>query len=278
MRHDNYLFSTYMKKKIFGKKNIKFSYFADKHLSKLHVNKQNTDILIPKILFVDKNTNNINFDELPELYVIKPTHMSGYYFIINKIKNELLFGHSRKLLKNISNNQILKVINIWMKLKYSTKHLEYFYHHITPQIIIEEYINIKEEFKFHIIHNKICFIEHTIDGNIYDSIDNTKFYTINWEELNIKKQDNKYKDIIKKNPKLDQFIDIVNNIINNDYFEYLRFDTFIDYENNLYFSEYTFSPNCFYNFTPLKFEKILYSFVKNKENIDLNQLDEFKLS
>ena len=79
-----------------------------------------------KILKIYNNSDEINFDELPEKYVLKTNHGSGYNIIITN-KTTLL---DRQYVK--------KLLNEWMKIDYGNFQHEFYYSFIKRKIFAED--------------------------------------------------------------------------------------------------------------------------------------------
>ncbi len=84
------------------------------------------DICIP-ILKVYNNTSEINWDELPDRFVIKCNHGSGMNIIVK----------DKKLLNK---QDAVNKLNIWMRTDFAFQNgYEYHYHDIERKIFVEEY-------------------------------------------------------------------------------------------------------------------------------------------
>ena len=101
------------------------------------------------------DVNEINFDELPEKFVIKATHTSGHNLIVRD-KNKLNLDKTKKLLKK------------WLKInQYYRIGQEWAYKDVKPRIIIEKYLEQIDQksltdFKFYCFDGKAKFIDiHT---------------------------------------------------------------------------------------------------------------------
>lgn len=167
----------------------------------------------------------------------------------------------------------------WMEYKWCTGicKTELFYKDIKKRLIVEEYIDIKEELKFHVIHGQVCFIEHiphekgrlwgryNTEGNILDILyhpDNRR----------------SHRNSLKKNPHLANYVSIVEEIVKSENINYVRFDTYVDKNNDLYFGEFTFTPDAFkHNYKPSSFNKFLYDSLISG-NVNKSTLEKYKLS
>lgn len=123
------------------------------------------EYLIP-LLGVYDSFDDIDFDSLPDKFVIKCSHDSGSYTLV-KDKSKLNMGMLRQKYK------------MFMKRNYGWYSLEMHYKDIKPKIIIEEYIETAtNNYEFLCLEGKpyFCWVDfdHLIDRrrNIYD---------MNWE-------------------------------------------------------------------------------------------------
>ena len=245
------MFTDYLRDTRFYKKNELFSERADKYLAKKYIKDNFNDIInISPMLYVGDNCPNLQQFHKNKNIVIKPNNATGKYNIIHFNKKNNL-------------NQIQTKCNNWLcnNLSFNCTYIEEFYKDIKPKIIIEKFINIKEEYKFHTIYGKVCFIEH-----ILTDLKKCKWYTIDWNILNIKCLDESYKETFPKNILLGSYINKVEQILKKDNFDYVRFDTYVDRSNKLYFGEFTFTPGALLkSYKPIEFDNLLSDFLKNKK-------------
>lgn len=111
--------------KLFWKSKIR-EQCSDKYTVREYVEERCPETLV-KLYWQGYKAEDIPFDELPEKFVIKVTHGSGFnYFCTDKNK--------------IERAQVIKQINGWLKEKYLVCYGEEFYGKVTPSIIVEEYI------------------------------------------------------------------------------------------------------------------------------------------
>jgi hypothetical protein len=103
------------------------------------------EALIP-LLYVTGNPEKIPFDDLPESYIIKANHSSGWNIIING--------------KEIDRNEIISTCKKWLKRCYGLDKNEWAYKNIKRRIVIEKLLKngdgkIPEDYKFFIFHG-VC--------------------------------------------------------------------------------------------------------------------------
>lgn len=144
--------------------------------------KKAEEILVP-LLYVTDRPESIPFDKLPEEYIIKPNHGSGWYIIVEK---ERVFIPKKKT--GVRRDEIVLYCRRWLNKTYGVKEHEWAYQPIKKRIVIEKLIKDKNgklptDYKFFIIHNK-CYLIQVI----YDRFSNKTLgmYTPDWEYLNVK--------------------------------------------------------------------------------------------
>lgn len=208
-------------------------------------NKIGEEYLIPLYGVWDK-FDDIDFDTLPNQFVLKTNHGSATNYIV---KN--------KSLLNIK--QARKDFNKWLKTDYGWKSLELQYSKIERKIIAEELLQFKggiEDYKF------LCF-----NGEIYyiwidtDRFSNHKrnIYDLDWniQPWNQKDYGNIEFDVPK--PKnFDKMIEIVQTLCSG--FSHVRVDLY-NIDGRIYFGEMTFTNGS-------GFEKI----IPDQYDIELGQL------
>lgn len=203
---------------------------ADKYLVRNWVKEKiGEEYLIP-LLGVWDTFDDINFDELPEQFVLKCNHGSGYNIIV-KDKSKL----------NI--DDVRRKINIWMNEDFAFKcGFELHYSAIPRKIIAEKYISPEisnVEIQAWCFGGKIEFISYE---NCKDTSSPARcVFTPQWQRETFKISPNHYSDfaILPKTPSyLKEFISIVN-ILCKD-FKHVRVD-FIEVDGNLMFREMTFT-------------------------------------
>lgn len=102
---------------------------ADKYSVREYVKEKGLGHVLNELYGVYDNADEINFDSLPDAFVIKTTHGGGgkSVMIVND-KNTLNYSEARKTL------------NKWLKTPSSYIYGEYHYAGITPRLIIEKFL------------------------------------------------------------------------------------------------------------------------------------------
>lgn len=213
------------------------SNFVDKYEVREYIKNAIGEQYLNELLGVYESVEQINFNSLPEKFVLKVTHGSGYNIICNDKKNFDIDEAKNK-------------INEWMKESYYIKGKEPQYKNIKPRIICEKYLQDESgelrDYKFFCFSGKPRFIQ--VDSNRF-SCHTRDFYDSYWNKLNLtfkyENSDNK----IEKPDKLDEMLQLCE-ILSRE-FPFIRVD-FYFVNNNIYFGELTFNPeNGYGQFNPL---------------------------
>ncbi len=212
--------------------------------------------LIPLLGIYDK-FEDINFDKLPNQFVLKPNHTSGDVFICRD-KSKIDY----KKLRN--------EVNKWLKREYFWLHREWPYKDIKPKIICEEFISdskdIPDDYKILCFNGKAKLIEVHIDRYGDHRQD---FYDLNWNKTTISQNPPKSDIVYKKPNKFDEMIKLSEILAAN--MVHVRIDWFI-VKDKLYFGEITFYDGS--GFVPFDDEKddlLLGSWIELPKNVKENK-------
>ena len=201
---------------------------ADKVRVRGYLEERHLDQYLVPILGCWNNTADIDFNSLPNEFVLKCNHGCGYNIIV-------------KDKSNFSQKSACELLDKWLKEDYSKACNEYHYSHIQPLIFAEEYIPSFDDggivdYKIHCIGNKAEWIlvcsERQKTGHPQLSA-----YTLDWKPLDCLKTP--YGTPIKKPKYLNEMIEIANKIAKD--FHFVRVD-FYETEDQLYIGECTFTP------------------------------------
>ena len=202
------------------------TFCSDKYKVREYIKSKNLEDILPKIYGVYENTNKINWEELPEQFVLKTNHGCGCT-IVCKDKNEL------------NKKECIKKLNKSLKENYGKISLEYHYANIKPLIICEEYLNDNEhllpiDYKFSCFSGRAeCILvcserERKLKRTYYDTNWNKLDYTKEVSNEEFKKPDN-FSEMIK-----------IAETLSKD-FPFVRVDLY-NIQGKIYFGELTFSP------------------------------------
>lgn len=203
---------------------------VDKHLCKEYVSNIIGEEYIIPTLGVYKSFSEINFNELPDQFVIKCTHDSGGNVICDD-KSKLDIEEARK--------KITKCL----KTNYYYAGREWPYKNVEPKIIIEKYmiddkINELRDYKFFCFNGEVQVFKIDFDRFIKHGANyyNKKGEILPFEETAYPSNRNK-NIIFPKN--LNKMIELAEKLSKN--IPFIRVD-FYEINNQVYFGELTFYP------------------------------------
>lgn len=179
------------------------------------------------------NFNDINFDELPEQFVLKCNHDSGGLAIC-KDKNTFDINKARKK------------INHSLKQNFYYIGREYQYKNIIPRIICEQFIsddgNVPMDYKIYCFNGKpdvILVCKGRFNNNSHKA--EYLYFDQDWNFLPLNYDDEKLSDIdIPKPINLDKMLEIAKKL--SEDFVFARIDLY-NIKGKIYFGEITLSPN-----------------------------------
>lgn len=219
---------------------LKFNYrfplqtiVSDKYAVREYVAKKiGEEYLIP-LLGVWDDFDDINFNELPNQFVLKCNHDSGGLAICTNKENFNIVAVKKKIVKSLKNNFY------WIGREYQ-------YKNIMPKIICEEYITengeVPEDYKIYCFNGNpdailVCkgrFAAGSHRAQYY-------FYDHTWSFLPYNKGDTKKNDPeVEKPENLDEMLEIAKKL--SEDFIFARIDLY-NIKGKIYFGEITLSPN-----------------------------------
>ena len=204
---------------------------VDKYLAKKYVEKRIGEKYIIPTLGVWDEFDQIEFEKLPDQFVLKTTHDSGGVVICKDKANFDKAAAKRKLEKSLKRN-------------YYWAEREWPYKNVKPQIIAEKFMVDKSgdgliDYKFYCFNGMPEFLY------ISNGMDNHKtarlsFLTMNWEKAPFGRSDYLEFETIPPRPrKFDEMVQIAKSL--SEGHPFLRVDLY-EISEQVYFSELTFSP------------------------------------
>jgi len=202
--------------------------------------------LVP-ILGIWKSYDEIDFDKLPNKFVMKCNHGCGYNYVVqNK--------------EQIDIEDIRKKLNSWMNENFAYQTFEMQYKDIKPLIYAEQYLeNVRGDlfdYKFWCFNGKVKYImflsnrASELRMNFYDRQWKLQKFTYNYRNT---------EEIIRKPDCLDEMIDIAERLAIG--FSHVRVDLYL-VKNKIYFGEMTFtSCSGFCNWTDDNIDQLMGSFM-----------------
>ncbi|MBE9576228.1 ATP-grasp fold amidoligase family protein [Flavobacterium proteolyticum] len=202
------------------------------------------------LLGVYETPNEIDFEKLPNKFVLKCVHGSGYNICV-KDKSSLDIVKTKKILEK------------WQKKNFYNKGKEWAYKGIKPLIIAEKFLEefekeVINDYKFFCFDGKIKFIQIDIERQIKNY---RCYYNTDWEKLNFCTEKKLfYEDETTRPEKLTEMIEVVEKLAEN--FPFVRVDFYL-IENHIIFGELTFYPgNGLIKFLPEEMNTIVGDYFK----------------
>lgn len=206
---------------------------ADKYSVRDYVaEKIGSQYLIP-LIGKWKSFDEINFDELPNKFVLKTNHGSGWNAVIrdkSDVKAEIL----------------MQSFDGWLKTDFSffDGNFEMHYSNINPQIIAEEYIEQVDEglydYKIHLFEGKATIIQVIGDRNFQAHSAKEAFFDTDWNRNDTMYHTYEQYEVSPPKPeKLSDMLQIAEKLA--DGFDYVRVDLY-NISGVIYFGEMTFTP------------------------------------
>ena len=209
------------------------------------------EYIIPTLGVWDK-FEDIDFDKLPNQFVLKCTHDSGG-LVICRDKSSLDIESAKKK------------INKCLKRNYYKLGREWPYKNVRPRIIAEKYMQEKEnislrDYKFYCFNGKVNYL-YISEGLENHSNAKISFLSPDWNFAPFNRSDYKPFDKLPEKPvKFDEMLKLSSNI--SEPYAFIRVDLY-NINDNIYFSEFTFSPcSGFMPFTPVEWDEKIGNLLK----------------
>jgi hypothetical protein len=203
-----------------------FNILADKLAVKDYVYSKRTPVLVPKVLWEGDTLKDIDFDEIPENYVIKANHASGTNYIVKGQRPSI------KKLDTLEDE--------WRDIDVSKTFVEWAYSEIPIKFFVEEFLDIAEsvpvDYKFWVFHGKVKFVQVDVDR----FIDHKRaFFSKYFEKLPFLLTLPDIDREIKPPENFNEMVSIAESLA--DGLDFVRVDLYSD-ENKVYFGECTMYP------------------------------------
>lgn len=205
------------------------SMVSDKLAVRQYVKSKGLDEILVPLLWTGEDPDAIPFDTLPEKYVVKANHGSGWTIIVDE-------EHPA------DRRQIVQTAKAWLSQKYSHNMNERQYEQITPAIVIEQLIEdanygLPLDYKFLCFHGRVERINVDVDrfGEHHRVC-----FDRDWNEMPYIYKFARGEEVIPKPVHLNRLIDIAE-CLSAD-FDFCRVDLYCPNDTDIYFSEITLTP------------------------------------
>lgn len=237
-------------------KNPNATICADKYEVRKYIENKGYGYILNDLLGVYDNVEEIDIDRLPDRFVLKGTHGSGWNLIV-KDKNKVNWKPWKLIMKS------------WLRQNFYYYGREWVYKDMKPRIIcekyLEDYTGALTDYKIYCFNGIPKFIKvHT------DRYDNHRanYYDMEWNLLEFTdKNGNSNREIIKP-INLKKMVDISKDLSKE--FQHVRVD-FYEVNGKLYFGELTFfTASGAGKFNPEKYDEIIGSWLNLDEISEAN--------
>lgn len=217
---------------------------ADKYKVRAYLKQKGYAHLLNKLIQVYDNVDDINLKKLPNKFVLKASHGSGWNLIVQD-KNKINWYIWRLILKS------------WLKHNIFWNGREWVYKNIKPRLVCEQYLEDESgtlmDYKFHCFNGEPKFIQ--ANNGRGQKVHAQNFYNLKWELQPYGKDLTPLPEVnIPKPQKVDEMINIAKDLSID--FPYVRVD-FYEVNKKIIFGELTFFPaSGMPDFKPSKYDKI----------------------
>lgn len=218
---------------------------ADKINVREYIKSCEYEELLNECYAVYNDVNDINIDDLPERFVLKAAHASGWNLIV-KDKNAVNWKAQKRFMK------------LWLKQDISWSGREWVYKNLGKRIVAEKYLEDDSgslcDYKFYCFNGKPSFLQLEV-GRFAEHV-TRNFYDMDWNLMPFGKELPHNPDIVVNPPsKFDEMKKIACDLSNP--FSYVRVDLY-QVHNKVFFGELTFFPaGGAPDFIPQKYDKIV---------------------
>lgn len=201
---------------------------TDKYKVRDYIKKEGYKDLLVELLGVYNSVEEINFDELPNEFVLKCTHGCGYNIVCKNKENFNIVEAKKKL-------------NRWMHDNYAYFNIEKHYESIKPRIICEKYIGeldsgLPIDYKLFCINGKVVLTQCCTDR-----LSGLKlaYYDLDWIQLDYSCRDIDKGLNIERPINYEEMKKVATKL--SKPFDFIRVD-FYEIKGKLYIGELTFTP------------------------------------
>lgn len=211
---------------------------TDKYTARSYIERQGYGYILNDLIAVYDNPDEIDFEDLPDKFVLKLSHGSGWN-IICKDKASLNWSMYKHIIKS------------WIKQNLYIYGREWNYKNLAPKIIIEKYIDSGDgqltDYKFFCYNGAPHYVQ--VDRDRF-SVHKQTYFDMDWNKLNIttgnvpvdEERPQKFEEMKKIAAELSKP------------FPHVRID-FYNVDDKIYFGEFTyFDGSGFYSFEPDEYD------------------------
>lgn len=189
------------------------------------------DCLIPLVGGPWKRGEDIDFDALPEKFVLKANHGSGMNLVVKD--------------KSILDKEMaVRECNKWINTLFGWLGIEAQYFHIPKCIIAEKYIEQSNgdlmDYKIHCFHGRPRIIQIIGERDFQSHTAKEAFFDMDWKRGNLMYHTyEQYEESPARPKRLNEMVNIAEKLSSG--FQYVRVDLY-EVNDKIYFGEMTFTP------------------------------------
>lgn len=203
---------------------------VDKYGARQYLQEKKLDHLLQQLLagpYTDPEALCETWDKLPEQFVVKCNHGSGYNILVKEKSSADL-------------TEVVGKLSKWMKQDYWKLFCELQYKYIPKKIIVEEYLGDKiQTYKFYCFHGKPEALYVIQDGPNGEEDHYNDYFDMDWNWIPVTERNFLHRDKVEKPDNLDEMIEIAKALSKD--FPFVRVDLY-NIDGKIYFSELTFIP------------------------------------
>lgn len=213
---------------------------ADKFMVRKYIEEKGYGKYLNDLYGKYNSYNEIDWDLLPNKFVLKWSNGNGYNFVCNDKKS-------------INHTKLKRKIRKWKRSKPYLKSAELQYKNSNAIIICEKHIgdennNLPLDYKLYCFHGRVVYIMVCLDRDLETRQSTNYFFNTKWEFLPINIAGSKapINFTLPKPDNLDDMIDFAESMTKE--FKFVRFDLYND-NGRIIFGEMTFTPSGGYDKT-----------------------------
>lgn len=201
---------------------------TDKYLVREYVEKKGLGKYLTNLLGVWNNAKEIDWDKLPDKFMLKCNHGCAYNILCSNKKD-------------LDKKNVTKQLNKWLKEDFGAFNIEIHYSKIKKhKIICEEYLGeVITDYKFYCFNGVPEFF-YVSNDLIHDRQAQIGFFNIDGSKLPLVREDYKNINEIVLPEFYDEMLEAAKVLCSD--FQFVRVDFFIA-NNRFYFAELTFTPS-----------------------------------
>lgn len=214
-------------RKLFADEDL-FTTVEDKWGVRSYVAEKVGEDVLPEAYHVTTDPEDVPFDDLPETYVIKPTHMAG----------PIIFVEADDV---VDPDEVRTRCRDWLSTTHNVMKEESWYWDITPRIVAEEYLteedgSVPPDFKFFVFHGQVEYVQVDLDRF---SDHKRRFYDRDWNPKEFKRGYPLAPETSRPET-YDRMLEVAEAL--GDDFDFIRVDLYEVDGEEVYFGEMTVGP------------------------------------